>query len=187
MYNYDFHKSIENEELPQAKRLSQYIVKNLRPSVFLDFGCSTGIYLREFKSLSPHTTSKGFEFSEEAVKGAVCDDVVQCDLTQDLDMEKKENTLSICLEVLEHISDDDWKPVLSNITKLSDKILFSAAFPGQGGTGHINCRLKIDWIRRFYSLGWVVDLDATKSILEYMKQGPHMGWFTINAIIFVKA
>jgi SAM-dependent methyltransferase len=187
MYNYDFHKSIEHEELPQAQRLAEYIRQRIKPSVFLDFGCSSGLYLREIKRTMPAIESRGFEFSEEAVKNALCADVIQYDLTHPLTLEKKANTLGMCLEVLEHIREEDHLPVLTNLTKLCDRILFSAAFPGQGGTGHINCRNKIDWIRRFHSLGWVVDLDATKDILQYMKQGLHMGWFAINAMVLVKA
>jgi hypothetical protein len=187
MYNYDFHKAIEQEELPQAQRLAEYINQRIKPSVFLDFGCSSGLYLREIKRTMPAIESKGFEFSEEAVKNALCPDIIQYDLTCPLSLEKKENTLGMCLEVLEHISEEDWQPVLMNLTKLCDRILFSAAFPGQGGTGHINCRNKIDWIRRFHSLGWVVDLDATKDILQHMKAGYHMGWFYINAMVLVKA
>ena len=187
MYNYDFHKAIEHDELPQARRLADYIQMTLKPSVFFDFGCSTGLYLREIKRTMPDIESKGFEFSEEAVSSALCADVLKRDLTIPLNMEKKANTLGMCLEVLEHIREEDWRPVLTNITNLCDRILFSATFPGQGGTGHINCRNKIDWIRRFHSLGWVVDLDATKDILQFMKRGVHMGWFAINAMVLVKA
>ena len=80
MYNYDFHKSIEHEELPQAQRLANYIHRHVKPSVFLDFGCSSGLYLREIKRVMPTIEAKGFEFSEDAVRHALCSDVNQCDL-----------------------------------------------------------------------------------------------------------
>jgi len=189
MYSRDFHKSIENDEYPQAVRLSEYIKLYVNCSIFLDFGCSTGLYLNEIQKRLPNIEAIGFEFSEDAVRHALCKNVKQFDLTQPILREKKDNTftLGLCLEVLEHIDDSNWKPVLDNITKLSDIIIFSAAIPGQGGTGHINCRNKIDWIRRFYSLGWVIDLDHTKHMLEYMKNGYHMGWFAFNAMVLVKA
>jgi hypothetical protein len=104
-----------------------------------------------------------------------------------LKLEKKENTLGLCLEVLEHIDDTHWKQVLENITNLCDTVIFSAALPNQGGTGHINCHYKIDWIRRFHSLGWVVDHDATTRLLEFIKSGYHLGWFYTNVVIFVKS
>ena len=187
MYSRDFHKSIENDEYPQAVRIAEYILSNIPCSTFLDFGCSTGLYLNEIKKRNNIIESVGYEFSEEAVNAALCADVVQFDLTQPLNRVKKENTLGLCLEVLEHIDDSNWLPVLTNITNLCDTVIFSAAFPGQGGTGHINCRDKIDWIRRFHSLGWIVDLDRTKHMLEYMKSGYHMGWFSINAMGLVKS
>ena len=187
MYSRDFHKSIENDEYPQAVRIADYIANHMPCSTFLDFGCSTGLYLKEIKSQMPTIESVGYEFSDDAVNAALCPDVVHFDLTQPLQRSKKENTLGLCLEVLEHIDDSNWLPVLTNMSNLCDKIIFSAAVPGQGGTGHINCRWKIVWIRRFHSLGWVVDLDQTKHMLEYMKNGYHMIWFANNAMVLVKS
>jgi len=187
MYSYDFHKSIENEEQPQAAKLAEFIQKTYNPSVFLDFGASSGLYVREIKHRMPTIESVGYEFSEDAVKNALCSDIILADLTNPLDRVKKDNTVGICLEVLEHISEDDWRPVLQNISDLCDVILFSAAVPGQGGTGHINCRWKIDWIRRFNKLGWVVDLDATRSIIREIQTTICMGWLVNNIIVFVKS
>ena len=182
MYNNEFHESIENEEQPQAVRLGEYIKAHVPCSKFLDFGCSSGIYVRELEN---HVETLGFEFSEEAVKRAVSAKVTRCDLTLPIDLQKTESTLGLCLEVLEHIDDSSWRPVLENITKLCDRVIFSAAIPGQGGIGHINCRPKLDWIRRFHGLGWVVDLDHTHHMLTHMLNGYHMGWFRQNVVVFV--
>ena len=187
MYSAAFHKAIESDELPQAVRVADYIQTYIKPSVFYDFGCSTGLYLREIKKRLPTIESKGFEFSKDAVDAALCPDIIETDLTVPLFFEKKANTLGICLEVLEHIDDRYWKEVLTNLTNHSDTLIFSAALPGQGGTGHINCRPRIDWIRRFHELGWVVDADATQHLVTFMKQGVHMGWFTANAMVLVPA
>lgn len=185
MYNRDFHKSIENDEYPQAIRLGEYISTYLKPNSFLDFGCSTGLYLREVQNRIPTIPAVGFEFSQEAVDSALCKHVYKTDLTEQLEIKKIPNTLGLCLEVLEHIEDKYWKQVLENMTNSCDKIIFSAAHPGQGGTGHINCRPKIDWIKRFHELGWVVDLDATQHLLHVMKQGYHMGWLAMNVMVLI--
>lgn len=187
MYTRDFHKSIENDEYPQAQRLAEYIRRFAQPKNFIDFGCSSGLYLREIKKNMPQVRSLGYEFSKDAVDMALCEDVIQFDLTAPLKTDKLPDTLGLCLEVLEHIDDSNWKPVLENITNHCDILIFSAAVPGQGGTGHINCRNKIDWIYRFHTLGWIVDLDATKHMLGHMKNGYHMGWFAWNAMILVPA
>ena len=62
MYDREFHKSIENEETPQAVRLADYFEKYLNPSCFLDFGCSSGIYLDQVKKRLPNITSRGLSF-----------------------------------------------------------------------------------------------------------------------------
>lgn len=187
IYNTDFHKSIENDEYPQAIRIAEYIHTYMKPECFIDFGCSTGLYLQQIKLRMPEIDSVGYEFSMDAINNSLCENIICTDLTRNLIVIKKKKTLSLCLEVLEHIDDKDWLMVLLNITKLSDKIIFSAAHPGQGGTGHINCRPKIDWIRRFHQLGWVIDHDLTTHFIDYMKSGYHMGWLRINVFILVKA
>jgi hypothetical protein len=187
LYNTHFHKDIENDELPQAIRVAQYINTYIQPDYFIDFGCSTGLYLQQIKLLMPHVESVGYEFSQDAKDNPLCDNIILADLTQILNVDKKNNTLSLCLEVLEHIEDKYWKDVLHNITKLSDKIIFSADHPGQGGTGHINCRPKLDWIKRFHQLGWVVDHDSTTHFLNFITSGYHMGWLRMNVFVLVKA
>lgn len=187
MYSTQFHTDIEHDEYQQAVRLSDYIATNMCCFRFIDFGCSTGLYLNEIKKTLPCIESLGFEFSNDAISNRLCNDIIHFDLTYPLVLEKKQNTLGLCLEVLEHIDDANWKPVLENITNLCDTVIFSAALPGQGGTGHINCRHKIDWIRRFHSLGWIVDHDATMHLLEFIKSGSHQGWFYTNVVIFVKS
>ena len=185
MYNEEFHKAIENDEIPQAQRLGQYIQTYICPDVFIDFGCSTGIYVKEVEKYCPYTI--GLEFSEEAVDNSVCKNIVKSDLTVPLilNLPQSSNRLGLCLEVLEHIDDVHSKQVLENITNHSDIVIFSAAVPGQGGTGHINCQPKIHWIKKFHELGWMVDLDTTKHLLYFMSQGYHMGWFTNNAMVLI--
>lgn len=189
MYNTAFHKSIEEYEIEPAKRIANYVASYIKPTAFFDFGCSTGLYLREIKACLPAIPSHGFEFSSDAVSQALCADVHKTDLTHPFvsPISRTENTLGICLEVLEHIDDAYWHSVLTNLVSNCDILFFSAALPGQSGTGHINCRPRIDWIRRFHTLGWVVDVDATEHLLDYMRKGLHMGWFVQNVMIFVPA
>lgn len=191
MYTTAFHASIEDEETPQAVRLAEYIDTYVDPDTLYDFGCSTGIYVREMKARRPAIRAHGYEFSQDAIDNAVIPDSIihRVNLTEseciDIETRVGNNTLGICLEVLEHIEDAKWPIVLGNIIRNCNILIFSAALPGQGGTGHINCRPRIDWIRRFAELGWVVDLDATQHLVNFMRGGVHMGWFVNNAIVLV--
>jgi hypothetical protein len=133
----------------------------------------------------PNIPVHGFEFAQDAINNALCENIHLQDLTLPITLTKKNKTLGICLEVLEHIDDLHSHAVLENITRNTDILIFSAALPGQGGTGHINCRPRIDWIRRFADLGWVIDLDSTQHLLNHMVKGSYMGWFIANAMVLV--
>jgi hypothetical protein len=184
-----FHSDINNEEWPQAVRLAEYITRTF-PEVkqVLDFGCSSGLYLKALNSQRPDLSLSGFDNSAEAVRMAEAAYIHQQDLTQSIPshlVQKDVPTLGICLEVFEHIPHNDIRAVMDNLTEHSDIIIFSAAIPGQGGTGHINCRPRMDWIRWFESFGWLVDLDATEHLVSHMRNGYHMGWFVQNAMVLV--
>ena len=53
---------------------------------------------------------------------------------------------------------------LKNSTK--DIIIFTAATPDQGGTGHINCQERSFWIDLFEKNGCVYDIKETEKIKE---------------------
>lgn len=186
MYSQPFHNSITMEEYPQAYNLANYVGSVIKPDIVYDFGCSMGLYVREIKKVMPNIAVHGFEFAQDAVDSALSENVHLQDLTIPLTLPKTEKTLGICLEVLEHIDDLYWRVVLENLTRNTSCLIFSAALPGQGGTGHINCRPRIDWIRRFAELGWVVDLDSTQHLIKHMlHNGLYMGWFIANAMVLV--
>jgi hypothetical protein len=64
--------------------------------------------------------------------------------------------------------------------------VWTAARPGQGGVGHVNCRPRDYWAQKFVEAGLVVDQEATSDSIAYCKRGYHMGWFTQNLICFRK-
>ncbi len=57
--------------------------------------------------------------------------------------------LVICIEVIEHLTDDAASRLIRQITSSTNFILFSAAIPGQGGIGHISERLHEYWHNKF--------------------------------------
>jgi hypothetical protein len=65
--------------------------------------------------------------------------------------------LAICLEVLEHISYIRAEALVEMLCNLSDRVLFSAAIPYQGGNGHINEQWQTYWAELFYKNGYGVE------------------------------
>lgn len=66
--------------------------------------------------------------------------------------------LAICIEVAEHLPETAADTLVENVCMhATGLILFSAAPPGQNGTGHINCQTKSYWVNRFARFADAVD------------------------------
>lgn len=187
MYNADYHQKIELEETPQADRLCDYLNKLFSPSRVIDFGCSSGLYLRPWHLLGVET--QGLENSLEAIDLRVVPSVGYADLTKPIRIAKyfpDKPELGLCIEVLEHIDPIFEDAVLDNLcSNTHGPLVFSAAKPGQGGENHVNCQHKEHWICAFHERGWHYSM-KTAGMIEYMKSGYHMGWFINNAMILEK-
>ena len=92
--------------------------------------------------------------------------------------------ICLCLEVAEHLPADKADLFTQRLVQVAPTIIFSAAMPGQGGHGHINCQPKEYWEEKFARLNYVQDFSATDRLVRHMLNGYHMGWFVNNVQIF---
>ena len=58
------------------------------------------------------------------------------------------------LEVAEHLEEEAADNFVRQLTKISDRILFSAAIPDQGGLHHLNERPPSYWAKKFKTYGF---------------------------------
>lgn len=63
--------------------------------------------------------------------------------------------LAMSMEVAEHLSGARAASFISDLSGLSDAVLFSGAAPGQGGTHHVNEQWPSYWVRHFAARGYV--------------------------------
>jgi hypothetical protein len=64
--------------------------------------------------------------------------------------------LGICVEVAEHLSEAAALRVLDYLAKVTDLIIWSAAWPGQGGEQHINEKPPAYWYSQLQARGYLV-------------------------------
>ena len=137
----------------------------------IDVGCGPGIYVQALREI-------GYE-----VEGIDPDPRCPEKQISMFDVDGKYD-MAICLEVAEHIDASLADDVVKKLTELAPTIIFSAAVPGQGGHGHINCQPKEYWEHKFGKLNFVLDRELTSYFIEEMRKGYHMGWLTNNVQIF---
>ena len=124
------------------------------PTKVLDFGCGDGWWPKCFNDLGSITG--GIELHQIATEYIPeCVHVMIHDLRKQTEFEGLYD-LCICLEVAEHLNKQDGDVLCHSLVKhMSNTLLFSAAGPGQEGTGHINLQPHAHWIERIERQGKV--------------------------------
>ena len=90
--------------------------------------------------------------------------------------------LVISLEVAEHLPEETATTFVESLCRHGDIVLFSAAVPGQGGTGHINEQWQSYWARIFKAHGFhAVDILRPK----FWNYDSLPVWYRQNMILYV--
>ena len=173
---FDYEK-MDSEERPFAKRLALWIISKL-PGKVVDLGAGTGVYVDELRRLGTH--AQGYDITHPQPFP---------DLVQTMNMLNVNNPADIvlCLEVAEHIEKKLSTKVIESIwnnTKPGGYVIFSAAQPGQGGVGHINCQYPGYWRELAWAQGFQPAQDLETDLHAWITSGYHMGWFANNRQIW---
>lgn len=171
---------IDQEERPFARRLALWIAYNLQPSRVVDLGAGWGTYVDELRKQG--IEAQGYDICQPQARP----DLV---ITKDLRQVNDQGSLVLCLEVAEHIPEKHALEVVSAVAqtcKPGGIIIWSAAHPGQGGVGHINCQHKDYWLKLAKDVGLHERQDLYQNMIAWITQGYHMGWFKMNSQIWGK-
>jgi hypothetical protein len=91
--------------------------------------------------------------------------------------------LVVCLEVAEHLPAWRAESFVADLCALAPLILFSAAIPGQGGTGHVNEQWPHYWVERF----GVHDYTASGALRFAIWDSLWVeNWYRQNLLVFAK-
>ena len=173
------YEQIIKEEKPFADRLALFIRDIIRPNIVLDIGCGPGIYVHSMNDLA--IQSFGIDIDDRVLgkKNLFKQNILDTYFIADT---------CICLEVFEHIDSEYNDDLVEKVSKMfQDTLIFSAAVPGQGGVGHINCQTKEYWSDKFLLTERCHRNYLMEDLLKhYCQQGRYMGWFYNNVMIFSK-
>lgn len=173
---------LDAEEKPFAERLAKWIFDVFDPGHVMDIGCGPGTYVQCFDDLGIDVIGYDIDPRVEGKDNLVCQSMFEIDPHHQADV-------VLCMEVAEHINSSrnkDIVQVMYNSVAPGGVLIWTAAHPGQGGVGHINCQEKSYWSDLFKQAG-LRRMLATESMLrDDMKKGYHMGWFVQNLLVFQK-
>ena len=153
----------------------------------IDVGCATGDIIREFEQRG--FDSWGVEGSRDAEEYVVCKNLKIADLRLPGTIFDRRFDLCLCLEVAEHIEPEYADIFVQHLIDFSDIVVLSAAPPGQGGTGHVNCQPPQYWKNKFKAYNYLdntIATDLLKWNLSPWKHKPGIKAYYGNLIVFDK-
>lgn len=120
----------------------------------LDVGCGVATWLAELRACGV-TDIRGVDGAYvDRIRLEIPPDCFTAhDLSEPLRLGRRFD-LAMSLEVAEHVPEAAAGTFVASLCRHSDTVLFSAAVPGQGGTGHVNERWPSWWAGRLQEHGF---------------------------------
>lgn len=158
--------------------LLDLMLSHLQPKSVLDVGCGTGQAMTYLISRGVEVV--GVEGSAAAIRKAVHRErIVQADLRLPLELNRRFDVVW-SYEVAEHIHPSFTDTFVGTLGRHADRIILSAAKPGQGGEGHFNEQESGYWVSKLEAIGFDVDERLTTDLRSTPDE------FAINMIAFVR-
>jgi len=137
-------------------RVVPWLTERYAPETVLDVGCGLGTWAAVFADRGCNVLGLDGEEVPDALLQIPRGDFRVVDLEERVDSPGRYD-LALCLEVAEHLTDPAGRRLVQFLTSASDRILFSAAVPGQGGDHHLNERWPQYWQQLFAGQGYRFD------------------------------
>jgi len=181
LYGADFYAGQAADSLESARIVARLVYELIRPESVVDVGCGLGGWLRAFSELGVRRI-RGID--EDYVDRSRLYIDPSCftpvNLREPFEIGEKYD-LAICVEVAEHLPRAGGQMLVKACTSAAGVVLFSAAVPGQGGTGHINEQWPEYWRDQFKASGFVM-VDALRSSI---RDNPRIAWwYRQNLLLF---
>ena len=183
-YSETYYKSISGPSKIAAERILPHLDEAIHPASIVDVGCGAGAWLEVWARALGKTDLVGIDGSHvDEDQLLIPRDVFQPrDVSERFELPRTFD-LAMALEVAEHLDPGKSEQFVDNLVRLSDRVLFSAAPPGQGGRNHINERPHTYWKELFERRGYSTFDYVRPHALQFAELEP---WFRYNPLLFVK-
>jgi SAM-dependent methyltransferase len=184
-YSYDalFYEYIEEGARRSARAIVPIAIAATGCRSVLDVGCGAGAWLSEYAN---HGIDDFLGVDGEYVDRARL--LIPADRFKALDVSApfaigRRFDLVQCLETAEHVRPDASRTIVANLAAHGDRVLFSAAVPGQGGEHHVNERPYEFW-RALFAERAFAPFDAIRPRIP-LSAGVEP-WYAYNTILYVR-
>lgn len=181
-YDILFFECMDRDARRSAKVVIPLLAQSLNIHSVIDFGCGTGEWLRVWKQWSAEqVVGVDGDFVDRESLRIDATEFLARDLRGPVDLQRRFDLVQ-SLEVAEHLPESCAESFVDTLVSHGDKILFSAAVPGQMGVQHINEQPYEYWRDKFALRGYVL-LDWIRPQLAMRSEVAI--WYRYNTLLFV--
>ncbi|MBO0349881.1 class I SAM-dependent methyltransferase [Phormidium pseudopriestleyi FRX01] len=156
LYNQQFYENQQQGSVESAQVVVPMIQNLIQPQSVVDVGCGVGSWLSVFDAcgVEDYLGIDG-DYVDQTMLLIPPSKFQAGDLIQPIHLTRTFD-LAVSLEVAEHLPHDQAEQFVKTLTSLAPVILFSAAIPFQGGTGHVNEQWPEYWQTYFNRCGYIL-------------------------------
>lgn len=181
-YSDGFFDYIDGGARASARELISVIGPWIKPNSVLDLGSGRGVWLDEWlKAGAKEIVGVDGDYVDRSQIAIPAESFVAADLSKPQNLGRRFD-LAQSLEVGEHLPEAASSTLVESLTHHSNRVLFSAAVPGQGGEFHINEKPLEFWRQLFKSAGYS-PFDCVRPRLK--NAGNVEPWYRYNTILYL--
>ena len=150
VYSKRFFAPYENGSRSSAREMLPFVFSLLAHDAIVDVGCGKGTWLQAAKELGvKRVIGLDGEYLDKSILAIEESEFRPADLTEPIRFDGARFDLAMCMEVGEHLPPSASSTLVASLVSLAPAVLFSAAIPTQGGTGHVNEQWPEYWSKLF--------------------------------------
>lgn len=184
VYDTEYYEKMNREAwLRDSEVFADVLLAEFDPESILSLGCGTGRNLSPFhrRGVDVH----GVDGSKKAMEnGMLPRDRLEHHDLRDPYRSEREHDLVLCIEVLEHIPAKYADTVVESIVSAGERLVVTAAEPGQGGTHHVNEQPHAYWKQKFEAHGATYCASESQSVVDRLDDIQELVWIPDNLMIF---
>ncbi|MBX3404858.1 MAG: methyltransferase domain-containing protein [Phycisphaeraceae bacterium] len=185
-YNRGVFQSFHEAALANAPKIADAVMAEFPDTRSLaDVGCGSGGFAAEFirrgvRVMGCEYSARGREWCRR--QGVPC---VRFDVSRaGTGLEGTPYDLAMSLEVAEHVPATLADAFVDFFAACAPVLVFTAAQPGQQGTGHINCQPKSYWTAKMARRGMIHDDEAAGRVASSLRLSGAAEYLSDNMMIF---
>ncbi|WP_323777733.1 class I SAM-dependent methyltransferase [Leisingera sp.] len=181
LYSNEFYDYIDQGARTSAQAMISVVQPHLQAGSVLDLGSGRGVWLSEWiKAGVQDVAGVDGDYVDRDRLAIPSEQFHAADLTRPFDLGRKFD-LAQSLEVGEHLPEAASEKLVDSLTRHADRVLFSAAVPGQGGEYHVNEKPLSFWQELFAARGFAAFDFARPHLKDMDGIEP---WYRYNTVLY---